>query len=351
MARFPRLEDPAGSAVWSRRRLLLAGGGLTLAGAAGLSGCTLSNPAVDSPASPSGRTAGTVGPTPSPAPSPPQPGYPREAGQEQTLAALAAAVGRRKALSGDQRRVLALLVAAHTDHARVLASADPTSRPSTTTTVTASAPSLDEVSTKDALKRLGAAEAKLAGSHRRAAVAASGPAALLWGSLAVAAEGFSTVDDTDLPPVVALKAHRPVVLLSDVAAVQQMVAQLHAIIWGYQLATGKISVTSKARSRALDGLLQHRVLRDRLIVWLNRRKAEVPPSQAAYAPSETPTDAGSAGRLIRGMETALLPYCGLWLAAGASEADRELALTTLRSTARAARSWGAGLRAWPGWSD
>lgn len=327
-------------------------GGLgSLVGAASLTGCTFSNPTIDPPSAGSGLQTGSAIPAPSGATSAPPSGYPQVAGQEQNLAELARAVGRRKGVSGDQRRLLELMVAAHADHARVLASPDPAARPSTTTPIKGSSPALSGVSTKDAVKRLAAAENKLAGRHRKAAVEARGLTALLWGSLAVAAEGFATVSDAAPPPAGALRAHRPMALLDDVAAVQQVIAQLHAIIWGYQLAVGKLAVASKARPRALTRLLRHRVLRDRLISWLVKRSADVPAAKAAYVPSTSPTDAGSASKLIRGMETAFLPFCGLWLAAAGTRADRQLALNTLRSAASTARTWGAGARAWPGWSD
>lgn len=347
MARSPRPDEPVGHQLWSRRELLSAGGASIL-GAVSLAGCSLSNPAVNAPTVPT--RSGTQ--TPSAPPSPARPGYPGPAGQEQALANLAATLRRRTGLSGVQTGLLDLLVAAHTDHARVLASADPATRSvGRTAGPVVAGPSIDGLSNKDALRRLATAETGLAASHRAAAVTASGLTALLWGSLAVAAEGFASIDDAGPPPAVGLRSHRLTVLLSDVAATQEMVRQLHAIIWGYQLATGKLSVTSQARRRALAGLLRHRVLRDRLIVWLRTHQAEVPVAEAAYAPGSNPTDAGSAGALIRAMETALLPFCGLWLAAAGTVPDRELALTALSSTARAGRSWGAGVRAWPGWPD
>jgi hypothetical protein len=51
------------------------------------------------------------------------------------------------------------------------------------------------------------------------------------------------------------------------------------------------------------------------------------------------------------MQTALQPFCGLWLAAALSQADRQQALGALGSAVKTARSWGAPLDAWPGWSS
>jgi hypothetical protein len=54
--------------------------------------------------------------------------------------------------------------------------------------------------------------------------------------------------------------------------------------------------------------------------------------------------------LIMRMQTALQPFCGLWLAASATQPDRQRALGALTTAMKTARSWGAPLQAWPGWS-
>jgi len=51
------------------------------------------------------------------------------------------------------------------------------------------------------------------------------------------------------------------------------------------------------------------------------------------------------------MHTALQPFCGLWLAAAEGHAERTQALSALGSEVEIARSWGAPLGAWPGWSS
>ena len=343
MAQTPPLVD--GRDLWTRRRLLAVGGSVVLVA----SGCSPSNPTIDEPDRPP-VTPAPSRPGPSASPSVPTSAFPQAAANEQGLADLAAAVAKLKGTTSDDRSRLTFLKNAHTEHAWALASPDPTSRPTAPRPVEGSTISITGLTLDEALKRLGKAEASIAASHRRAALGASGLTALLWGSMAVAAETFAVVAGGP-PPYAALRPHRPVELLSDVEASQEMVRQLHAIIWGYQLAIGKLPVLSKRRPRALARLLSHRVLRDRLIVALNKTKAEVPAAEAAYAPSVNPTDTDSASTLVRSMETALQPFCGLWLAAAGTDGDRELALTTLRSTSRVARSWGAGVRGWPGWAD
>ena len=131
-------------------------------------------------------------------------------------------------------------------------------------------------------------------------------------------------------------------------AVQALVGQLHAIVYGYQLAIGQMPVASGQHGRAVRELRSTRVQRDRLIAWLNRRKADIPAAEPAYVPTVVPRDGASAAKLIRSMHVALLPFCGQWLAA-AGDADRKRALTTLASTAGRARSWDAPLPAWPGY--
>jgi hypothetical protein len=108
---------------------------------------------------------------------------------------------------------------------------------------------------------------------------------------------------------------------------------------------------SKPRTRAEHELLAERIFRDRLIAWLRKRSAEVPAAEPAYVPSVVPRNAATSGRLIMRMQTALQPFCGLWLAAALSQADRQQALGALGSAVKTARSWGAPLDAWPGWSS
>ena len=67
-------------------------------------------------------------------------------------------------------------------------------------------------------------------------------------------------------------------------------------------------------------------------------------------PSTNPRNAATAAKLIRQMETALVPFCGLWLAAAAAPAERTEALDQVGRTQGVARQWGASLPAWPGWT-
>jgi hypothetical protein len=195
-------------------------------------------------------------------------------------------------------------------------------------------------------------ETAVAEHYRSAALKAKGSDALLWGSLSVAAASFAPVIGSSNPPAARPVANRqPVEVLLEATAVRELVRQLHAVVYGYQLAIGKFKVLSTQRRKAERELLAHRVFRDRLIAWLRRHSADVPAAEPAYVPSVVPRNPATAGRLIMSMQIALQPFCGLWLAASATQPDRQQALTALTTAMTTARTWGAPLQAWPGWSS
>ncbi len=139
--------------------------------------------------------------------------------------------------------------------------------------------------------------------------------------MALADAAFASAATTASPPSVApVRGPADVLLLSDVEAVQGMVRQSHALVYGYQLAIGRLPVVSRQHARAVRELRAQRVLRDRLTDWLRRRSAEVPVASPAYVGSTVPRDASSSALLLRQMQTAFQPFCGLWLAAAGSKA-------------------------------
>ncbi|GAA1822415.1 DUF4439 domain-containing protein [Microlunatus capsulatus] len=340
----PTTAPAAGPWRWSRRAVLLAG--LALGGA----GCSLSDPAVRGPVPAAG---GSPRPTPTPTPLPP--GLVRDVAAETALVAGARAQRRRTAADDDRRRdLLELLDLTPAEQATALADPDPARRPTTGPT-TGPSPSPSPSPSSGAAPgtaRLVAQERALATRYRTAALAASGPEALLWGSMAVASGAFARGLGADQPPrTAAVAAHRPLTVVSDTAAVSALVAALHAAVWGYQLALGKLPADGEAHDRALAGLRTRRALQDRLVDRLRRAGADVPAAAPAYDPDGEVRDADDARLLLRGVETRLLPFAGLWLAAAARPADRAAALDTLAATASTATAWGAPLRAWPGWPD
>jgi hypothetical protein len=308
-----------------------------------LAGCTPSDSAVDTPGTGSSTAgAGTAGPNPTMAPSNQSAG---QATSEQALAALSAAIlvgPHSKQLSNGSRQLLTFLRNAHTAHAQAITSSLPTPAPIT----------IGEMSLNGSLSLLSRREASAAQHYRSAALKTRGSEALLWGSLSVAAASFAPTIASGNPAATRPLANpQPVATLSEIDAVRELVRQLHAIVYGYQLAIGRFEVLSKQRRKAESELFEQRVFRDWLIAWLRKHSLDVPAAEPAYVPSVVPRNPATASRLIMRMQTALQPFCGLWLAASATQPDRQQALTALTTAEKTARSWGAPLTAWPGWTS
>ena len=312
-----------------------------------LSGCTPSNPTVDSPALTPGTPASSppAGPTPMPSPTAAPNPSAAAAAPEQALAAFAAAIlvgPHHKQLSKDRRQLLTFLRNTHTAHARAITNPLPTLAPA----------KIGGMSLNSSLALLSRREGAAASRYRSAARKAKGSEALLLGSLSAAAGSFASALGSSNPPGTSPVANRqPVEVLSEIAAVQELVRQLHAIVYGYQLAIGQFKVLSRQRPKAERELLAQRIFRERLIAWLRKHAADVPAAGPAYVPSIVPRNPATAGKLIMRMQTALEPFCGLWLAAAATQPDRQQALNALTNAMKTARSWGAPLAAWPGYSS
>ncbi len=261
---------------------------------------------------------------------------------ELTLAGLAAAIiagPRRRELSADQRALLTFVAEAHRTHAAALHGSARAPRP----------PDISRLTLRQTLARLARNETAAAGRHRAAALAVSGEDTLRFGAVAAAADVYAGVVTADRRIPTSPGPRKPPVLAysTDTAAVSSLVAQLHAVVWGYQLAIGRMPVASKLDDRAVEELRQHRIRRDRLIGWLRRRGAEVPVPEPAYRPSVEVRDGPTGIRLVRTMLVALQPFAGVWLAS-AADAERGWALTNLSATVTLARGWGAPLPVWPG---
>jgi hypothetical protein len=335
-------------ALLTRRMIIGLGLAAPTLAVPGLAGCSSSGPEVDTPvvtpsSAPESSPAPGVTPTPNPTAAQPTPAA--APAPEQALSALAAAIlvsPQRKQLPKDRRNLLTFLRNAHAAHARAIVNPLPSQAPA----------KLGGQSLNSSLALLARRETAAASRYRRAALQAKGSDALLWGSLAVGAASFAAAIGAANPPRTRSVGNRePVEILSEVAAIQELVRQLHAVVYGYQLAIGKMKVLNKQRTKAEQELLNHRIFRDRLIAWLRRRSAEVPAAEPAYVPSVVPRNQATAEKLIMQMQTALQAFCGLWLAAAASRADRQQALSALSGAVKTARSWGAPLAAWPGWSS
>ena len=296
------------------------------------------------------------------------PGSVEAAAVEDSLAAHAAtALGVGSADLGKAgRHLLAAIRDQHLAHAAALRTTDPTdpnsAGPSGSGSTPPPSPSTNHSAKKPgfakAVAQLLAAESKAAVAHRARALTTEGLTSLLWGSMAVSAthlaailRGADLAGDNPDPTVATVappRARAPMPLVPVVEAEQELVRQLHAIVYGYQLALGRL--TGARRDTAAAELRRHRILRDRLTARLLNRKAEVPVADAAYVPSTNPRNATTAVKLIRQMETALVPFGGLWLAAATAPAERTEALDQVGRTLAVARQWGSSLPAWPGWT-
>lgn len=337
----------AGRRPVPRRRVLGLGGGLLLGA---LAGCT--DPRV-------GPDRGTVPTTPTrpggtkPATSTPTlPGAAEAAAAEQAAAALAAALlgDRRVKLDRSAQRLVTAARDAHRDHAVVLAHPEPTTRP-TTAPSAGTTPAPARPPRTVTVRALADTERALARRHAAAVPASRGLTALLWGSLSVAATTMAGALGARGPvPVAPARDRRAIpVVVADVAGVQAMVSQLHAAVYGYQVAIGRLAPGSERRERAVAGLAERRALRDRLTTFLIARQADVPVAAAAYVPSVRVTGPASAAALIAAVETALLPYAGQWLASATARREVEAAFAELGRTAGLARRWGGPVVRWPGW--
>jgi hypothetical protein len=320
----------------SRRRLLGLGVSLPL-----LAGCTLSDPTITDPE----RTP-SAEPTPSPSPAP-TPSVVRArpvATIELGLAGLARAIltgPRRRGLSANQRSLMEFLVRAHQAHAAALDPSAPPPKPA----------GVDQLTLSQSLARLARSESSAAKRHRAAALAIRGREAARFGSVAAAAGLYAQViTGGQAVPMAGPTTPTEIPLGTDVEAVQSLVEQLHALIYGYQLAIGRLLVASDRQDQAVAELLQHRIRRDQLISWLTRRSAEVPVAEPAYRPTVEPRNPAGAARLIRTMLVALQPFGTIWLAA-AGDTEREWALTTFGTIVDLARAWNAPLPIWPGESS
>ncbi len=228
----------------SRRDVLRLGLALSVVGLPALAGCALSDPTIEDPAATArSRTHPDRGfrlivLDRHPDDDTDDPGAQRGSELEIGLADLAAAIRRRSGLSKARRAMLADIADAHSAHARALSDWAPT-KPATR----------PGGSVPTQLGKLARNERAAARRYRRTALASSGADALLWSSLSLAATGFSAVSDSSPPTVGRLRSPKPAAMLSDTQATQELVRQLHAVVYGYQLAIGTLPVGQVPQSR------------------------------------------------------------------------------------------------------
>lgn len=301
---------------------------------------------------------------PTPTPAPPFPGAAEGRQVEEHLAALCTVIGAGQWKLGKVRTaVLATVAEIHSDHTLALAAQDPTERPTAAPSPSATPPTEDpeEAAAKE-LSGLDLSEALAVVAdtadaaqrqHRQAAAATTGGAALLWGSLAVAArQTKSALSLGSKPPRTAPVAERPPLdEQTDIAALGSAISQAHAIVYGYQVAVAEFGFDSDQRNRADAALVAHRRTRDTLTDWLSERNVVPPAAEATYDLPEKVTSAATAARLIRTMELAYQPFLGAVLAAVTKAGEKSTALAALQASSAASLRWGGPLVRWPGWPD
>lgn len=349
----------------SRRTVLqwLVGGAVV---AGGVAGCTAGDPAVR-------PTAPVPQPPTPPGPPPPPPGLDQAiAGESLALAWCRALVKRRYKLSDGQLSNLRTAADLHQRHLVALELPSPQTRPAATQPSASPTPGAPAPSTpaapstsvatptlptvklpKDqdrAIKEFGAALDGVRKGHRELASAAEGQLALLWGSLAAGAAQTSTIARTARPaPRPAAEPEHPAYrVMTPTAAGQELLAQLHAMVFGYQVALAPIPAKDADPYRQrLAELLRDR---DELADLLRDLDAEVPAAAPEYDTGGRISDEAAAVKLVARMEHALLPHLGNWLAATAKEQRARATDWLVTGTVRAVRA-GAAPVWWPGWPD
>jgi len=344
----------------------LAGGAVVAGGAAG---CTVEDPAVrptDPPPAP---------PTP-PAPPPPPPGLDGAVADESRALASCLALAERD-LSDGQLANLAVAADIHHRHLVALALPRPQTRPGTDrpspsgSSGSQASPSVDAPSPTapstlvgspalptvhlpkkpgDAVKAFDAAIDEVCTGHLGRAAATDGAVALLWASLAAGAAQSGALAHRS-PAVSAPPTepdHPPYRSMTTAAAARALLAQLHAIVFGYQVALAPLDQQEAERPLARLADLRHH--RDVLAAVLRDQDVEVPVAEPEYDTGGPVTTAAAATTLIGRMEQALLPHLGNWVAAADAEHRRVAAQWLVDGTVTALRNDAAPLR-WPGWPD
>lgn len=326
-----------------RRRLLVGLAAVTV------TGCSPVDPAV---------TGGPTRPPLVPATTapPPRAGSLPAAALETALAEQSSTLLARQGLTPGLRDRLELVAAGHRVHALALSGPQPTLRPTSRPTATPPPDPPDPTRLPTlagdrarAVAALGDQIDAAATGYATTAWHTTGSTALLWGSLAVSAR-MAADAITRADPVTTPSAEPPAALpqVTDVAAAQQLLAQLHAIVWGYRTALAALG--GGARDRAAADLGVRMRSRDALVAWLAGRSARMPAAEPAYGVPVEPTSASRAGSLIMIMETDLLPFAGQWLA-GCDDGSRRSALDGLTASGLSSVYWGGPPRTWPGWPD
>ncbi|MFT4297521.1 MAG: DUF4439 domain-containing protein [Micropruina sp.] len=280
---------------------------------------------------------------PSPLPVAVPEGLPERVARTAALAALLA--GNAAAWKLNDRRVdtLEWFGRAREEQVEVLRSTDPARRQRAATPLP-SQPVPSERTASAAQNALVTQLRSLQAAHRTSALATSGPAALLWASLAA----FSAVmaarlpagltalgddDATQTPDLTGTGAVR-IVQLADQAA------------YSYELALAATGLNKAATAALRNRLTQWRGLRSEVLTASPGLQPTPPPVGYDQRPARSRAEAW---QLAVQTESAALPMFGAWLAGTASAAERRVAVDALVTGTSALVGFGGPALRWPGW--
>jgi hypothetical protein len=342
-------DTVAGVTALPRRRFLT----LTGVAAAALTGCQVSDPRI---------VGGPTVPPPEPAPTPTPdiPGRQASLAHEVELAALCEQLqhhGTSLGLPSPQLAVAGWMAEAHAVHVTALLARRPEQHPTGPPTPErdwtpwprpSPTAELPAGSRDRALRAILDGLEDAVADHRRNALGSSGSAALLWGSLATyAGSAAAALTANTVRPAPPAAPIRPVAPRSDTEAAQQTVRQVHALVYGYQVAIPWFR--GAEFESAYDVLVRRRGLRDRLTRRLREAGMVAPAAEPAYGLPVQPHDRATATELLWRMETAFAPFAGGWLAAATDDDVRGIALQSLEEATTLGIRWGGPLVVWPGW--
>jgi len=260
----------------------------------------------------------------------------------------------RYKLTSGQTKNLERAATLHRRHLEVLSTPEATTRPrpSASATATTAPPSIGKLDSdrSKGFKAFRAAMSKLEQEHLGRVGATSGMTALLWASLAASIAQSVVVAgrETSSPEPATEGDHLPYEPMTDIAAAQALLTQLHALVFGLQAALAPLS--GDAATPYQDRLVRARIQRDHLVDWLRDQDADVPAAEPEYDLGGSISKSSQAYALVARMETALLPFAGDWVAAAAIELSRQAA-EWLADGAGIAVLAGAAPTVWPGWRD
>ena len=308
------------------RRALLVGGTALLAG------CTLGGGTIPLPWSP-----------PSPLPLAAAPRLPEQVASATALAQLLLDKATAWQLSARQVASLEWFIEALDEHAQVLQSSDPVRRQRVTAQLP-QVPPATRTSPKAAYTALTSLLTRMRVEHTARALRATGPAALLWASLAA----FCGTMALRLPSGLAHRGDDTAERTPDLSATgrDQVLALSLQAIFSYELALAASGLSRAQRSRLQARLVGWRTFRDRVLAVAPRASSSPPPMGYAARPA---TDAEEAYELAATAETAALPILGVWLAGTASAAERRLGVDGLAAANTACVDFGGVALRWPGW--